>query len=68
MVAGFGVYGLTSGQNNFFVKYKYVLQNTPSDEFELEVTSNEVDETTKIYNVMFEGEMIEVPAGTDITI
>jgi hypothetical protein len=34
MVAGFGVYGLTSGQNNFFVKYKYVLQNTPSEEFE----------------------------------
>jgi len=30
--------------------------------------SSEVDETTKIYQVMFEGEMVEVPAGTDFTI
>jgi hypothetical protein len=32
MVAGFGVYGLTSGQQNFFCKYKYVAQNNPSEE------------------------------------
>lgn len=68
MVAGFGVYGLTSGQNNFFVRYKYILQNTPSEEIEVEVTANEIDEATKIYTVMFEGEMLEVAAGTDITI
>ena len=68
MVAGFGIYGLTSGQNNFFCRYKYVLQTTPSEEVEVEVTQNEIDETTKIYTVMFEGELIEVPAGTDFTI
>ena len=34
----------------------------------MEVSSNEVDETTKIFTVMFDGEMLEVPAGTDITI
>ena len=44
MVAGFGVYGLTSGQASFFVRYKYVVQNTPSDEYEVEVMSTEVDE------------------------
>jgi hypothetical protein len=44
MVAGFGIYGLTSGQSNFFVRYKYVLLNTPSDEYEVEVQSTEVDE------------------------
>lgn len=25
MVAGFGVYGLTSGQSNFFCRYKYIV-------------------------------------------
>jgi PHR domain len=34
----------------------------------VEVSANEVDETTKIHTVMFEGEMLEVPAGTDLTI
>ena len=68
MVAVFGTYGLTSGQGNFFVRYKYVVQNSPSDEVEVEVMSTEVDETTKIYPVMFDGDMIEVPAGTDFTI
>ena len=38
MVAGFGVYGLTSGQNSFFCKYKYVNNNNPSDEMEVEIT------------------------------
>jgi hypothetical protein len=33
---------------------------TPSDEFETEITSNEVDEQTKIYTIMFDGEMVEV--------
>jgi hypothetical protein len=68
MVAGFGAYGLTSGQQNYFVRYKYVVQNAPSDEFVVEISSNEVDEQLKIYPLMFEGEMIEVPAGTDFTI
>lgn len=68
MVAGFGVYGLTSGQQNCFLRYKYVLQNTPSEEFECEITANEIDEQTKIHNVLLEGEMLEVPAGTDLTI
>lgn len=68
MVAGFGVYGLTSGQNNFFCKYKYVVGTTPSEELETEITSNEIDETTKIYTVMFDGEMVEVPAGTDFSV
>jgi hypothetical protein len=30
--------------------------------------SSEVDEQTKVYPVMFEGDMIEVPAGTDFTV
>jgi len=30
--------------------------------------NTEVDETTKVYPVMFEGDMVDVPAGTDITI
>lgn len=30
--------------------------------------SAEIDETTKIYNVMLEGDMVEVQAGTDFTI
>ena len=34
----------------------------------MELTSNEIDETTKILNIMFDGEMLEVPAGTDLTI
>ena len=63
MVAGFGVYGLTSGQSSFFCRYKYVVQNTPSDEYEVEVMCTEIDETTKIYGVMFEGDMVEVAAG-----
>ncbi len=68
MVAGFGIYGLTSGQQNFFCRYKYIIGTNPSDEFEAEITANEVDETTKIYTIMFDGEMLDVPAGTDITI
>ena len=68
MVAGFGVYGLTSGQQNFFCKYKYVVQNNPSEEIEIEITSNEIDEQTKIFTIMFDGEMVEVPAGTDFTV
>ena len=43
MVAGFGVYGLTSGQNSYFCRYKYILQTTPSEEIEVEITSNEID-------------------------
>ena len=68
MVCGFGIYGLTSGQQNYFVRYKYVVQNTASDEVEQEIMSSEVDETLKIYPLMFEGDMIEVPAGTDFTV
>ena len=68
MLAGFGVYGLTSGQANFFCRYKIVVGSNPTDEFEAEITSNEVDEQSKIYTVMLDGEMIEVPAGTDLTI
>lgn len=49
MVAGFGVYGLTSGQGNFFLKYKYVLMGTPSDEIEMELMSSEMDEKTKVF-------------------
>ena len=45
-----------------------MVANTPSDELEAEITNNEVDEQTKIYTIMFDGEMIEVPAGTDFTI
>jgi len=44
MVSGFGVYGLTSGQQNFTVRYKYVVMNTPSEEIEAEVNNAEVDE------------------------
>lgn len=68
MVAGFGAYGITSGQSSFFVKYKYVVMNTPSEEFEVEIKASEVDETTKIANIFFEGDLIEVPAGSDFVI
>lgn len=44
------------------------MQNNPSEEFEVEITSNEVDEQTKIYNIMFDGDMVEVPAGTDFSV
>lgn len=44
MVAGFGAYGLTSGQSNLFVRYKYIVQNSPSDEYVVEISNNEVDE------------------------
>ena len=67
MVAGFGVYGLVSGQGNFFVRYKYVVQSTPSDEFEVSVMHSEVDEQKKIVPIMFDGDLLEVPAGTDFT-
>ena len=68
MVAGFGVYGITSGQNTFFAKYKYIVMNTPSEDFDTEIKSTDIDETTKIAPVLFEGDLIEVPAGTDFTI
>jgi hypothetical protein len=42
--------------------------NTPSDEIEVEVMCAEIDEQSKIYPIMFEGDMIEVPAGTDFTV
>lgn len=44
MVAGFGVYGLTSGQTNFYMKYKYVYLGSPSDEKEVEMMQSEMDE------------------------
>lgn len=50
------------------MRYKYVVQNTPSDEIEVEIMSAEIDETTKEYAIMIDGDMIEVPAGTDFTI
>ena len=68
MVAGFGAYGITSGQTSFFVKYKYVVMNTPSEEIEVEIKSADVDEQTKIAPIYFEGDLIEVPAGTDFVI
>ncbi len=68
MVAGFGVYGLTSGQGSFLCRYKYVVMNTSSDEIEVEVMQSEVDEQTKIYPIMFDGEMVEVQAGVDLTV
>jgi hypothetical protein len=30
--------------------------------------STEIDDTSKIYPVMFEGDMVEVPAGTDLVV
>ena len=44
MVHGFGVYGITGGQQTFTVKYKYIVMNTASDEMEVEVNSADVDE------------------------
>lgn len=44
MVHGFGIYGLTSAYQQFFVKYKYVVMNTASDEIEIEVNNADVDE------------------------
>ena len=68
MVAGFGTYGITSGQSSFFCKYKYIVMNTPSEEFEVEIKSSDVDETTKVAPIYFEEDLVEVPAGTDIVI
>ena len=68
MVHGFGIYGLTSAYTNFFVKYKYVVMNTASDEVELEVNNDDVDQQTRVYHIAFENDLIEVPAGTDFTI
>ena len=68
MVAGFGAYGVTSGQSTFFCKYKYVVMNTLSEEFELELKSSDVDDTSKIIPIYFEGDLIEVPAGSDFVI
>lgn len=68
MVAGFGIYGLISGPTTFSVRYKYIVGNSPGEEIEVEVMASEVDEQTKIYPLMFEGEMLEVQAGTDFTI
>ena len=68
MVAGFGTYGVTSGQSNFFCRYKYVVQNTPSEEIEVELKSSDLDEQTKTIPIMFDGDLIEVAAGTDFTI
>ena len=45
-----------------------MVQNTASDEVEQEIMSSDVDETLKIYPLMFEGDMVEVPAGTDFTV
>lgn len=60
MVAGFGCYGLLSGQSTYFLRYKYVLNNTPSDEIEVEIKNTEVDEQTKYVPIMFEGDLLEV--------
>lgn len=68
MVAGFGAYGLTSGQGNCMLRYKYVVGNTASDEVEIEIVSTDVDEQSKILPVMFEGDLIEVAAGVDFTV
>lgn len=67
MVIGFGVYGLTGMVGSYYLKYKYVIMNTASPELELEIQAHEIDESKKIYMVQLEGDMIEVPPGTDIT-
>jgi len=60
MVAGFGVYGLYSGQANFFVQYKYTIGDTFTNEYEIEVMSVDVDPKTHIYPLMFEAGLVEV--------
>ena len=42
--------------------------NTASDEVELEMTQNDCDEASKIISVMFSGDLVEVPAGTDFSV
>lgn len=44
------------------------MMNTPSEEIEIEVQNSDVDEQTKIFPIMFEGDMIEVGAGIDFTV
>jgi hypothetical protein len=68
MVAGFGAYGLTQGQGSCYLRYKYVVMNTASDEIEIEVMNAEMDEQTKIIPVMIDGDMVEVGAGVDFTV
>ncbi len=67
MVAGFGAYGVTSHHSKYTCRYKYLLGNTPSDEIEVEIINQDVDDKLKTYPVMFD-EMIEVPAGTGFTV
>lgn len=50
------------------MKYKYVVMNTASDEMEIEVNNADVDEQTKVYEISFDNELIEVPAGADFTV
>ena len=45
-----------------------MVNNTPSEEFEVELKSSDVDETTKIASIYFDEDLIEVPAGTDFVI
>ena len=68
MMAGFGLYGLTTGQTNFYVRYRIVVGNNSGEEIEKEIQSSEVDEQTKIFQVMLDGDLTEVPAGVDVTI
>lgn len=68
LVAGFGVYGPTTGQASFCVKYRYSVGNDMCADIDIEALSSEVDEKTKIYPLMFEANLVEVPAGTDFTV
>lgn len=68
MVAGFGTYGIYNNPQKFLIRYKFVVQNQPTDETEVEVDLNSMNPGTKIYPIMLDGDLIEVPAGTDFVI
>ena len=68
MVAGFGIYGIVSGQSQFVCKYKYLINSEPSDEMEQEVMTAEIDPQTRIYPLMFDDDLVEIPAETTFTV
>ena len=68
LVAGFGVYKCSNVQSNFFVKYKYTVSGEISKEYDVEVVNVDIDDVSRIYPLMFDGNLVDVPAGTDLTI
>ena len=68
MIAGFGVYGLTTGEQNFACRYKLIVGSDSGEEVEVPVLSSDVDQKTRMWRLIFEGEMVELQPGITFTI